>query len=130
MSGGHVQVFLDKLCDQIEGLQAILVTDREGVVIVRSPTHFAQDARSEQMITTIFSICSEQTSKIDRLGDTNYAVSFFSGLIYLQANELPLVVTLIASPEVNTGHLIDLLSPIRSALSDLRKAVATVVVQE
>uniref|UniRef100_A0A0G4HJ81 Roadblock/LAMTOR2 domain-containing protein n=1 Tax=Chromera velia CCMP2878 TaxID=1169474 RepID=A0A0G4HJ81_9ALVE len=128
--GGNIQTFLDKICENVEHLQAILVSDREGVVMLRSPNEFSQDERSEQMITTIFSICSEQTSKLERLGDTQHIISFFSGLIYLQANQLPLVVTMIAAPEVNTGQLLDLLPVISQALGDLRKAIATVVVQD
>eukprot|EP00386_Alphamonas_edax_P008035 GDKI01026482.1.p1 GENE.GDKI01026482.1~~GDKI01026482.1.p1 ORF type:complete len:162 (-),score=18.36 GDKI01026482.1:132-545(-) len=124
---GNVQTFIDQLSSRIPGLQGILVSDREGVVMLRGGS-FAQDPRSEQMITTIFSICSEQTSKIERLGHTNYIISFFEGMLYLQANHLPLVITMVANPDVNTGLLVEVLPTVKKVLEDLRKAIANMLV--
>eukprot|EP00388_Colpodella_angusta_P000160 GDKJ01000583.1.p1 GENE.GDKJ01000583.1~~GDKJ01000583.1.p1 ORF type:complete len:131 (+),score=23.08 GDKJ01000583.1:48-440(+) len=122
------QGFIDNLCERVPGIQAILVTDREGVVMMRAPADFDEDQRAEQMLTTIFSICSEQTSKVSRLGETDHFLVCYKGIVYLQANHLPLVITIIATPQANLGYLIELLPALRAATSALRKTAAQALI--
>lgn len=91
------------------------------------------------MLTTIFSICSEQTSKVSRLGETDHFLVCYKGVVYLQANHLPLVITIIASPSANLGllifyfeyylgYLIELLPALRTATEALRKSASQALV--
>lgn len=42
----------------------VIVTDRDGVVVLRAPATIHGDAQGEQILTTIFSLATEQTAKV------------------------------------------------------------------
>mmetsp|Transcript_45150 Transcript_45150/g.97993 ORF Transcript_45150/g.97993 Transcript_45150/m.97993 type:complete len:132 (+) Transcript_45150:40-435(+) len=122
-SQSTIQPYLSALCDRVAGLQTIIVTDRDGVVILRAPEQAIDDHRNEQIMTTIFSLTTDQTSKIKALGQANHILTFYDTCICLQANHLPLVITLKASLTANPGELLDLLPDLKKALDITRSTI-------
>ncbi|CAK0876070.1 unnamed protein product, partial [Prorocentrum cordatum] len=119
-----VQGALTQLCRQTEGLRSITVTDRDGVVVLRAPESVIDDQNSEQILTTIFSLTTEQTSKIQELGQANFIMTMYDSCMCLQANHLPLVIRMIASTNANAGALIDMLPHVKSLLESTKEAIA------
>merc|ERR1719471_1964272 len=109
-----VQTAMAQLCKQTEGLRSIIVTDRDGIVILRAPDVPADDQNADQILTTIFSLTTEQTSKIQELGQANFIMTMYDNCTCLQANHLPLVIRMIAAKNANAGALIELLPQVKS----------------
>ena len=69
-----VFAFVEKLVSDTEGLKSIAVADRDGVAVLRAPASAdmqPQDMQSEQILTTIFSLTTDQTTKVRLLGTQN-----------------------------------------------------------
>ena len=83
-----VQEFFVGLCEKVEGLSSIVVTDRDGVAILRAPALNNANEEStlqrEQILTTIFSLTTEQTSKVKMLGSTNHIITMHDSCMILQ----------------------------------------------
>merc|ERR1712179_858271 len=99
------------------------VTDRDGVVVLRAPESVIDDQNAEQILTTIFSLTTEQTSKIQALGQANFILTMYDNCMCLQANHLPLVIRMIAAADANTGALIELLPQVKALLGTTREVV-------
>ncbi|RKP06632.1 putative ragulator complex protein lamtor3, partial [Thamnocephalis sphaerospora] len=85
-------------------LLACLVTDREGVVLGQALSELARDNLLEPPLSTTFAVASEQASKLG-LG-RHRALACMAGLHQLvQASNPPLVISLIADAQANTGML-------------------------
>lgn len=121
----HVRHFLTDLLNRVDGVHQILVTDRDGVCVLRAPFQPSamRNPRIDQALTTLFSSSNDQTSKIGYIGKINYILSFYEEGLVLQVNLAPLVLTFHADIDTNTGEILDLLPLIRQALEELRQAV-------
>eukprot|EP00811_Abedinium_folium_P009029 NODE_18344_length_897_cov_4.180519.p2 GENE.NODE_18344_length_897_cov_4.180519~~NODE_18344_length_897_cov_4.180519.p2 ORF type:complete len:135 (-),score=40.59 NODE_18344_length_897_cov_4.180519:298-702(-) len=119
-----VQTALSQLCRTVEGLQSIIVTDRDGVIILQAPAPtWERDPNAEQILTTIFSFTTEQTSKISELGEANFIMTTFDSCICLQVNAPPLVIHMAALPDANAGMLIDLLPIVKNILGPTKDVI-------
>merc|ERR1712151_1196236 len=118
-----VQTALTRLCKQTEGLKSITVTDRDGIVVLQAPETAAGDQNAEQILTTIFSLTTEQTSKIQELGQANFIMTMYDNCMCLQANHLPLAIRMIAAKTANAGALIELLPQVQAMLGPTKDVV-------
>jgi len=118
-----VQTALTQLCKQTEGLRSIIVTDRDGVVVLPAPEDVIDDQNAEQILTTIFSLTTEQTSKIQELGQANFIMTMYDNCICLQANHWPLVIRMLANRDANAGALIELLPKIKDMLGPTKEVI-------
>merc|ERR1712083_816321 len=109
---------------QTEGLKSITVTDPDGVAVLRAPETDNIDQNAEQILTTIFSLTTEQTSKIEELGKANFIMTMYDNCMCLQANHLPLVIRMIADKKANTGALIELLPQVKALLGPTREVIS------
>ena len=73
-----VFTYLERLVAETEGLNSIAVADRDGVAVLRAPAQASgenegtvSDLQSEQILTTIFSLTTDQTTKVKLLGSWN-----------------------------------------------------------
>merc|ERR1712083_482688 len=105
------------------GLRSITVTDRDGIVVLQAPETSAGDQNAEQILTTIFSLTTEQTSKIQELGQANFIMTMYDNCMCLQANHLPLVIRMTASKTANAGALIELLPQVQAMLGPTKDVV-------
>merc|ERR1711964_463975 len=117
-----IEKYLGQLTENVPGLKSVVVSDRDGIVIFRSPNETG-NPETEQMLTTIFSLTTDQTSKIPDLGRSNSVMTFWDNSILLQANYLPLVITLTAEVDANSGELFEILPPLKEALEPTRRVI-------
>merc|ERR1712048_605897 len=117
---------MGQLCKQSNsnGLRSITVTDRDGIVVLRAPESVIDDQNADQVLTTIFSLTTEQTSKIQELGQANFIMTMYDNCMCLQANHLPLVIRMIAAKTANAGSLIELLPQVKAMLGPTREVIS------
>eukprot|EP00920_Eleutheroschizon_duboscqi_P021084 GHVT01049656.1.p1 GENE.GHVT01049656.1~~GHVT01049656.1.p1 ORF type:complete len:162 (+),score=2.67 GHVT01049656.1:1137-1622(+) len=127
-----IQTFLNALLSRVTGLQQIIVTDRDGVPILRSrqqPTEMG-DPRLDTSLITVCATTCEQTEKVKALGKMNHILSFYEEGIILQVNVAPLIVTFHADLATNTGELLEMIPSCRAALEGVRQLVLARQIQE
>ncbi|CAD7955128.1 unnamed protein product [Amoebophrya sp. A120] len=122
-----VFAYLNKLVDDTTGLTSIAVADRDGVAVLRAPPKTggdqqASDLQSEQILTTIFSLTTDQTTKVDLLGQCNSICLVHDDAVVLQGNFGPLVITLNgeATADVNKlGEILEILEQVLIPTKDV-----------
>ncbi|KAI9592064.1 mitogen-activated protein kinase [Syncephalis fuscata] len=104
-------------------LLVCLVTDREGVILGQAMTDQTRENLHEPPMSSTFTVASEQASKLG-LG-RHRTVACMTGLHQLvQASRPPLVISLIADAQANTGLLLELANQVRDTVKDLALVVA------
>jgi len=120
-----IQSYLNSVCEKTPGLKTIVVTDRDGVEVLRAPHSIIENSHNEQIMTTIFSLTTDQTQKIQVLGVPSYILTCYDDCSCLQVNHLPLVITLtLEEKDTNIGRMIDLLPDIKGALDVTKDIIA------
>jgi len=117
--------FLAKILQKVHGLQAVLVTDREGVELGRVTTDSAKNVTAETVLAAIFSTAAEQAGKCG-LGKTNTMVSFYKNYTVVHMSYLPLVVTFYGTEDLNVGLIQSITDELRNALTSLQSSVQSV----
>ncbi|KAI0214046.1 Ragulator complex protein LAMTOR3 [Lamellibrachia satsuma] len=111
------------LINMVDGLHAIIVTDREGVPVLK-----VADDRATPVMALRLKFLSTSGTTLDQasklgLSTNRTIVSMYSNYQVVCFNKLPLVVTLIASNSANTGMLLCLENDLEEVLGDIRTAV-------
>ena len=111
----------------IPGVYAVVVADRDGVPIITVGE--VPDEHDAAVMATAFSVSADQASKL-RLGNCKTIVNMFSEYAVVHINHLPIVISLLGTPECNIGLALDIADDIKSVLNPLRvKLVATLDMQ-
>eukprot|EP00928_Gymnodinium_smaydae_P088804 TRINITY_DN72851_c0_g1_i1.p1 TRINITY_DN72851_c0_g1~~TRINITY_DN72851_c0_g1_i1.p1 ORF type:complete len:136 (-),score=27.39 TRINITY_DN72851_c0_g1_i1:207-614(-) len=118
-----VQTALEQLVEQNDGLRSIVITDRDGAVVLRASDERQDQGPSDQIFTTIFAASDDQTEKIPQLGAANFILTTYNNCICLQANDHPCIIKLLGEADCNAGALIDLLPHIKAMLGSTREVV-------
>lgn len=114
---------LHQILSKVSGLYGIILTDRDGVTILKAHlepgvTGFPEAALRLAFLSN-FGNATEQASKLG-MGRNNKIISIYQRYQVIQFNKLPVVVTLIAKKDANTGYLLttldDLLNPLVTAI--------------
>lgn len=143
ISKKYVLLFLSR----INGLKAIIVSDREGVPLLRlSVDSKYPEIGTKQPFLATFSIATEQASKIDRrIGKNKSIISIYKSTVVrlyyrqiwilnlicisdfqfqvVQMNKSPLVLTFVGSENLNAGHVMSLENEFDKYLEDYKAAV-------
>ncbi|KAI8979588.1 hypothetical protein BDF20DRAFT_835592 [Mycotypha africana] len=112
----------DEACHQYfcNGLLAAVVTDRDGVVILKSIANEAIESLIDPTISTMFAVANNQASMktlllhllnllanglASKLGlaQNKKIVSVYDQYQLIQSDKSPLIITLITEPSANTG---------------------------
>jgi len=117
----EVQVYLRKIIERVNGLQTILVTDRDGVTLINANQSFIEDP-SDSSLAATFSVCSEQASKL-KMGKNKSITTFFDNKIFIHVNHLPLVISFIADKNVNVGVIQAFVGDVKRALDPLKSSI-------
>lgn len=134
---------LHQILQRTEGLYGIILTDRDGVTILKAhlepPSHhhtspgglsqqhmnggvFPESALRLNFLAT-FGTATEQASKLG-MGRNDKIISIYQKYQVIQFNKLPVVVTLIAKKDANTGYLLTLMDDALSPLvNEIKKDV-------
>jgi len=118
-----LQSFFSKLLNRVTGLQAILITDRDGVTLAKEISSSYTEDSIESPLGAAFAIATEQASKL-RTGKNKTITSFYEKKVIVHINHLPLIIGLIADSETaNVGVLLAFVQDIKNALEPLRKSI-------
>ena len=74
----------------------------------------------------LFATAAEQAGKLG-IGNNQYVLTKYTNHTVLQLNLLPVVVTLVASPDVNVGLLVNAIPELRVKLDATRQTVSALV---
>ncbi|XP_037031265.1 ragulator complex protein LAMTOR3 homolog [Bradysia coprophila] len=117
-----VKRYFNSLMQKIVGLQSVLVTDRDGIPLIRVANEHAPELAMKPSFLSTFTMATDQSSKLG-LGRNQTIICMYSNYQVVQMNKLPLIVTFIGSETCNTGHILALESQIDNYLDDVKQAV-------
>jgi hypothetical protein len=100
-----------------DGIKSVVLTDREGVEIWA----FNGDS-NYQIISTIFSLISEQSSKLSEFQNSNYLINYFNNSkMLIQYNLNPVILNISAdSSKIGEFEIIELAKQIGNILSNVK----------
>ncbi|OCT81012.1 hypothetical protein XELAEV_18027825mg [Xenopus laevis] len=114
--------FLYKKLTSVEGLHAIVVSDRDGVPVIKVANENAPEQALRPAFLSTFALATDQGSKLG-LSKNKSIICYYSTYQVVQFNQLPLVVSFIASSNANTGLILSLEKELGSLFKELRQAV-------
>jgi len=113
---------LQSLINSVKGLQAIVITDRDGVALIKASNELAPEFSMRPAFLVSAVITSEQCSKLGS-GKCKAITCFYDNYQVVHFNKNPLLVTLIASVNANTGMIQALEPQFEPVLTELKKVV-------
>ncbi|XP_017775165.1 PREDICTED: ragulator complex protein LAMTOR3-A [Nicrophorus vespilloides] len=117
----EVKKVLLQILNKVTGLYCIIISDRDGVPILKVSNDKAPEMRPSFIST--FGLAIDQGSKLG-LGKTKTLICSYAHYQVVQMNKLPLIVSFVASDTCNTGHVLALEQQIEPILNKIRVAVA------
>lgn len=116
-----VSALLDQILGQVSGLEAIIISDRDGITIAHHHVqHF--DLAEEKTLATTFADFGEQANKMT-FGATQSITTFFNDRVVVHVNDAPLLYTFVGQPDLNAGLVLAIVPELKQALSGLRATV-------
>ncbi|ESO85831.1 hypothetical protein LOTGIDRAFT_221281 [Lottia gigantea] len=113
---------LFKFMSNVEGLDAIIVTDRDGVVMLKVAHESVPDQVTRHQFLSVFGSMSDQASKLG-LGTNQRIISLYDNYQVVQINKQPLLVTMVGSSEANTGEILNLEKDLDMLFKDLSTVI-------
>ncbi|XP_059170260.1 ragulator complex protein LAMTOR3-A-like isoform X1 [Physella acuta] len=118
----ELKSYLFKLMATVEGLFAIAITDRDGVVIIKVANQMAPDSALRPPFLSVFGVKTEQASKMG-MGPNKRIINFYDKYQTVQINNHPLLLHFIADKNANTGLILELENELDDVLKDVSKVV-------
>lgn len=106
----------------VDGLLAIVITDRDGVPLLKVSTDQAPELALRHNFLCTFGTAAEQASKIG-LKQTRKFICMYQNYQVVQIDKSPLVLTFIATVKTNTGLLLNLESDMKDIFKDLSTVI-------
>jgi len=119
--GDDLKTFLSKLIERVPGFHTAIISDREGVTIIRVSNLSERD--DELSLAVTFASASDYASKL-KLGRNRTVTSFQEERVLFQVNDFPLLLTFIGNDDANVGLLNEALPELRKVMAPLRKTIA------
>ncbi|KAK7113125.1 ragulator complex protein LAMTOR3-B-like [Littorina saxatilis] len=116
----EVKGYLRKLMNHITGLHAIVISDRDGVPMLKVADEHAPELALRPAYLSTFSHMTDQASKMG-IGNNQSIIAFYDNLQVVQMNKHPLTVTFIAETESITGEILNLELDLQDILAELLK---------
>ncbi|CAD7080049.1 unnamed protein product [Hermetia illucens] len=117
-----VKRYFTNLLQKVSGLFCILVTDRDGVPLIRIDNKTIEDIDLPPSLFSTFALATDQAGKLG-LGKNKTIISMYSNYQIVQMNKLPLIVTFVGTENCNTGHILALEKSIDGYLDEIKLAV-------
>ncbi|CAH1793608.1 unnamed protein product [Owenia fusiformis] len=118
----ELKKWLFKLIGMTDGLHAIIITDRDGVPVLKVATESAPELALRPSYLATFGMVTEQASKLG-IGQNKSMVCMYNNHQVVHWNKLPLIVTLVADANANTGMILALETDLEDTIEELRHAV-------
>ncbi|XP_063278977.1 ragulator complex protein LAMTOR3 isoform X1 [Prinia subflava] len=112
--------FLYKKLPSVEGLHAIVVSDRDGVPVIKVANDNAPEHALRPGFLSTFALATDQGSKLG-LSKNKSIICYYNTYQVVQFNRLPLVVSFIASSNANTGLIVSLEKELTPLFEELRQ---------
>uniref|UniRef100_A0A182T9X3 Roadblock/LAMTOR2 domain-containing protein n=1 Tax=Anopheles maculatus TaxID=74869 RepID=A0A182T9X3_9DIPT len=109
-------------CCSVAGLNCIIITDRDGVPLMKVGDDKSLGMIMKPSFHTTFTMATEQSNKLG-LGRNRNIISIYTGYQVVQMNKLPLLVTFIGTESCNIGHILALDQQIELVLDEVKVAV-------
>ncbi|XP_068087839.1 ragulator complex protein LAMTOR3 isoform X1 [Hyperolius riggenbachi] len=122
MMAEDLRRFLYKKIPSVEGLHAILVSDRDGVPVIKVANENAPEYALRPSFLSTFALATDQGSKLG-LSKNKSIICYYNTYQVVQFNRLPLVVSFIASSNANTGLILSLEKELGPLFEELRQVV-------
>nr|XP_009935346.1 PREDICTED: ragulator complex protein LAMTOR3 [Opisthocomus hoazin] len=106
----------------VEGLHAIVVSDRDGVPVIKVANDNAPEHALRPGFLSTFALATDQGSKLG-LSKNKSIICYYNTYQVVQFNRLPLVVSFIASSSANTGLIVSLEKELTPLFEELRQVV-------
>ncbi|KAJ3342542.1 Ragulator complex protein lamtor3 [Gonapodya sp. JEL0774] len=113
---------LNKLLERVDGLEAVFVTDREGVVVLSAERPDLPPKIKDPPISATFTVAGDQISKLG-LGNLKSVATFYDHRQILQFSFPPLILTFIAKENANTGLLMDLGQSMKESVDIISQSI-------
>nr|BAE35093.1 unnamed protein product [Mus musculus] len=114
--------FLYKKLPSVEGLHAIVVSDRDGVPVIKVANDSAPEHALRPGFLSTFALATDQGSKLG-LSKNKSIICYYNTYQVVQFNRLPLVVSFIASSSANTGLIVSVEKELAPLFEELIKVV-------
>uniref|UniRef100_A0A670IXI0 Late endosomal/lysosomal adaptor, MAPK and MTOR activator 3 n=3 Tax=Podarcis muralis TaxID=64176 RepID=A0A670IXI0_PODMU len=114
--------FLYKKLPSVEGLHAIVVSDRDGVPVIKVANDNAPEHALRPGFLSTFALATDQGSKLG-LSKNKSIICYYNTYQVVQFNRLPLVVSFIASSNANTGLIVSLEKELAPLFEELWQVV-------
>uniref|UniRef100_A0A8C2L1G9 Late endosomal/lysosomal adaptor, MAPK and MTOR activator 3 n=3 Tax=Cyprinus carpio TaxID=7962 RepID=A0A8C2L1G9_CYPCA len=118
----NLRSYLYKQLPSVEGLHAIVVTDRDGVPVIKVANDNAPEYALRPAFLSTFALATDQGSKLG-LSKNKSIICFYNTYQIVQFNRLPLVISFIASSNANTGLIFSLEKELVPLIEELRQVV-------
>ncbi|XP_045595378.1 ragulator complex protein LAMTOR3 [Procambarus clarkii] len=118
----EMKKYLHDLMNSTENVLGIVVTDRDGVPILRVAADDVPELAMRPNFISTFSMATDQAGKLG-MGKNNKMVCIYGNYQVVHFNKLPMVVTVIATSTANTGLLMDMDKDISALVSQLMHVV-------
>ncbi|KAM9842504.1 ragulator complex protein LAMTOR3 isoform 1-T1 [Aulostomus maculatus] len=122
--------YLYKQLQSVEGLHAIVVTDRDGVPVIKGTQQLCRRVANDSApvhalrpgFLSTFALATDQGSKLG-LSKNKSIICYYNTYQIVQFNRLPLVISFIASSNANTGLIMSLEKELAPVIEELRQVV-------
>lgn len=118
----EMKKYLKQLLAKVDNLLCILITDRDGVPILKAVHEKCPEPAMRPNFLTTFAMATDQSSKLGQ-GRNKTIICMYSSYQVIQMNKLPLILNFIGTADCNTGHILSLEPLIEPLLDELRGAV-------
>ncbi|KAF9181759.1 Ragulator complex protein lamtor3 [Haplosporangium sp. Z 767] len=115
-------VHFEKLLTRVDGLLSAIVTDRDGVVLLRANAPNCSLPFTESALGCTFALASDQASKLG-LKKNKSILSIYGTYQLVQFNHSSLITTFVANSNANTGLLLELGSELESVTQVIAAAL-------
>ncbi|KAI8085081.1 mitogen-activated protein kinase [Halteromyces radiatus] len=101
-----------------DGLKAAFLTDKDGVIILKSLSDDAPPKATDPLISTNFAVANNQASKLG-LKHNEIIVSMYGLYQIVQLDQNPLIITIISDASANTGIFMHLARQLKKVTDPL-----------
>ena len=108
----------------VPGLLVIVLSDREGVPMVRANLQECPEPVTKPAFLTSYTGSTQEQAGKMGLGSNTCLVAVYASHQVVHCIHMSVIVTLVAISEANTGHLTSLVDTMRPFLTDVSNAVA------
>ncbi|KAG4098677.1 Roadblock/LC7 domain-containing protein [Neocallimastix lanati (nom. inval.)] len=118
----EIQKDFDSIISKTQGLQAIIVSDKDGVVLIQSTNPAFSLNNIDSSLSTSFAVACDQIGKIG-LSKNKSITTFYKYHQIIQFNYNPLIITFIADKNANTGYLLNIGAEFEKPLNAIANSI-------